>query len=160
MSTIAPIRVALIGYGNAGKTFHAPLIGAVPGLQLACVASRRPDDVHADIPDVDVVADPLQAIGRPDIDLVVIAAPNDRHAPLAAAALQAGKHVVVDKPFTLTVAEARDLRALAQRQLRLLSVFHNRRWDSDFLGVQQVIASGRITAFSARAIRSSSSSSL
>ncbi len=144
MSADSPIRVALIGYGYAGKTFHAPLIASVPGLRLACIASSRPDDVHADLPDVEVVADPLQAIVRDDIDLVVIAAPNAQHAPLAAAALRAGKHVVVDKPFTLTLAEARELRALAKRHGRLLSVFHNRRWDSDFLGVRQVIDGGRI----------------
>lgn len=144
MSADSPIRVALIGYGYAGKTFHAPLIASVPGLRLACIASSRPDDVHADLPDVEVVADPLQAIVRDDIDLVLIAAPNAQHAPLAAAALRAGKHVVVDKPFTLTLAEARELRALAKRHGRLLSVFHNRRWDSDFLGMKQVIDSGRI----------------
>lgn len=140
----SPRRIALIGYGYAGKTFHVPLIASVPGLQLAVIASSRPDDVHADLPDVEVVADPRQAIRRDDIDLVVIAAPNAQHAPLAAAALRADKHVVVDKPFTLTLAEARELRALAVRHGRLLSVFHNRRWDSDFLGVRQVIDSGRI----------------
>ncbi len=144
MNDEPPIRVALVGYGYAGKTFHAPLIESVPGLQLACVASSRPDDVHADLPDVEVAADPLRAIVRDDIDLVVIAAPNTQHMPLAAAALHAGKHVVVDKPFTLTLAEARELRALAKRHGRLLSVFHNRRWDSDFLGMKQVIDSGRI----------------
>lgn len=144
MSADSPIRVALIGYGYAGKTFHAPLIASVPGLRLACIASSRPDDVHADLPDAEVVADPLQATVRDDIDLVVIAAPNAQHAPLAAAALRAGKHVVVDKPFTLTLAEARELRALAKRHGRLLSVFHNRRWDSDFLGMKQVIDGGRI----------------
>ncbi|HZV37818.1 MAG TPA: oxidoreductase [Pseudoxanthomonas sp.] len=144
MNDASPIRIALIGYGYAGKTFHAPLIASVPGLQLARVVSSRPGDVHADLPDAEVVADPLQAIGRDDVDLVVIAAPNAQHAPLAAAALRAGKHVVVDKPFTLTLAEARELRAAAKQNGRLLSVFHNRRWDSDFLGVKQAIDSGRI----------------
>lgn len=140
----SPIRVALLGYGYAGKTFHAPLIASVPGLALVRVASTRPNEVHADLPGIEVAADPMQAIGCDDIDLVVIAAPNARHAPLASAALRAGKHVVVDKPFALTLAEARELRGLAKRHDRLLSVFHNRRWDSDFLGVKQVIDSGRI----------------
>ncbi len=144
MSGDVPTRVALVGYGYAGKTFHAPLIAAVPGLELACIASSRPDAVHADLAGVAVVADPLQAIARDDVDLVVIATPNTTHAPLAAAALRAGRHVVVDKPFTLNLAEARGLRDLARRQGSLLSVFHNRRWDSDFLGVKQVIDSGRI----------------
>lgn len=144
MKDDSPIRVALIGYGYAGKTFHAPLIASTQGLELACIASSRPDDVHADLPAVEVAADPLQAVERDDIDLVVIAAPNAQHAPLAAAALRAGRHVVVDKPFTLTLAEARELRALAKQRERLLSVFHNRRWDSDFLGVKRVIDEGRI----------------
>ena len=136
--------VALIGYGYAGRTFHAPLIAATPGLELAVVASRDPGKVHADLPEVEVVADPQRAIADARIDLVVIAAPNDTHAPLARAALGAGRHVVVDKPFTTTLAEARALAALAARQRRLLSVFHNRRWDSDFLAVRQAIAAGTI----------------
>ena len=144
MKDDSPIRVALVGYGYAGKTFHAPLIASTPGMQLACIASSRPEDVRADLPDIEVVADPSQAVERDGIDLVVIAAPNAQHAPLAAAALRADRHVVVDKPFTLTLAEARELRMLANRRGRLLSVFHNRRWDSDFLGVKQVIEEGRV----------------
>jgi predicted dehydrogenase len=138
------LRAALIGYGFAGKTFHAPLITATPGWELACVASSRAEAVNADLPDVRVVADPLQALDAGDIDVVIIATPNAQHAPLAAAALRAGKHVVVDKPFTLDLAEARELRALARQHGCLLSVFHNRRWDSDFLGVKQLIDSGRL----------------
>ncbi len=144
MKDDSPIRVALVGYGYAGKAFHAPLIVSTPGMELACVVSSRPGDVHDDLPDVEVAADPAHAFERDGIDLVVIAVPNAQHAPLAAAALRADRHVVVDKPFTLTLAEARELRALANRRERLLSVFHNRRWDSDFLGVKQVIDDGRI----------------
>lgn len=140
----APLRAALIGYGYAGKTFHAPLLGAVPGWELACVASSRPDAVHADLPGMRVVADPLQAIAQDGIDVAVIATPNAQHAPLAEAALRVGKHVVVDKPFTLDLAEARRLRAVAREERRVLSVFHNRRWDSDFLGMQRLIAGGRL----------------
>lgn len=142
MSASAPLRVALIGYGFAGKTFHAPLIAATPGLSLSLVGSRDPAKVHADHPRIKVIDDPLAAVTDPRADLVVIATPNDSHAPLARAALAAGKHVVVDKPFTLDLAEARELSELAQRHRRLLSVFHNRRWDSDYLGVKQAIADG------------------
>ncbi|WP_242108742.1 oxidoreductase [Luteimonas aquatica] len=140
----AALAVALIGYGFAGRTFHAPLIAATPGLDLAVVASRDAGKVHADFPDARVLADPLQALAEPDVDLVVIASPNDSHAPLARAALEAGKHVVVDKPFTLTLGEARDLAALAHARGRRLSVFQNRRWDSDFLAVRQAIDAGLI----------------
>jgi predicted dehydrogenase len=139
-----PIRVGLIGYGFAGKTFHAPLIGAVPGLSLVAVCSRDPAKVLADLPQVEVLADPLGLATSDNIDLVVIAAPNDSHVPLTRAALGAHKHVVVDKPFTLNLADARELAALADGQQRMLSVFHNRRWDSDFLSVQQAIAGGVI----------------
>jgi predicted dehydrogenase len=78
----------------------------------------------------------------PAIDLVVIATPNDTHHALARAALLAGKHVVVDKPFTVTLAEADELAALAQQRGRVLAVFHNRRWDGDFLSLQREIAAG------------------
>lgn len=136
-----PIRVALLGYGFAGKTFHAPLINAVAGLRLMMVASRQPEKVLADIKGV-TVTDTLTAATHPEIDLVVIASPNDTHFSLAQKALQAGKHVVVDKPFTTTLAEAHELTALARRQNRLLSVFQNRRWDSDFLTVKAAIEGG------------------
>ncbi|MCJ2100197.1 oxidoreductase [Methylobacterium sp. E-046] len=140
----AAIRVGLIGYGYSGRTFHAPLIRAVAGLELRVVGSRDPARVEADLPGVAVVADPFAAATSAAIDLVVIASPNDSHAPLAQAALAAGKHVVVDKPLTLDLAEARALRAAARSRSRLLAVFHNRRWDSDFLTVRRAIAAGVI----------------
>ncbi len=139
-----PIRVGLIGFGYAGRTFHAPLISSVPGLRLSAVASSDAPRVHADWPDVRVFADVRALIEADDIDLVVIAAPNDQHAPLARAALRAGKHVVVDKPFTLDLAQARELVAQAVDHRRLLSVFQNRRWDSGFLAVRHAIESGRL----------------
>lgn len=132
-------RVALIGYGYAARTFHAPLIQTVPKLTLALIASSRPEQVRADLPGVAVAGDPMQAVVDPGVDLVVIATPNDTHFPLAQAALRAGKHVVVDKPLTPSLSEARELSATAQAHGRLLSVFHNRRWDSDFLSVRQAL---------------------
>ena len=136
------INIALIGYGFVGKTFHAPLLQSVDGLNLAIVASRDEEKVKRDLPNVTVIASPEEAIQHPDIDLVVIASPNATHAPLARLALNAGKHVVVDKPFTLDMQEARELIALAQEKQRVLSVFHNRRWDSDFLTVKSLINEG------------------
>ncbi|PLB94655.1 oxidoreductase, partial [Klebsiella pneumoniae] len=140
------INIALIGYGFVGKTFHAPLIRSVPGLNLAFVASRDEEKVKRDLPDVTVIASPEAAVQHPDVDLVVIASPNATHAPLARLALNAGKHVVVDKPFTLDMQEARELIALAEEKQRLLSVFHNRRWDSDYLGIRQMIEQGTLGA--------------
>jgi predicted dehydrogenase len=140
-----PLNVALVGYGLAGKVFHAPLITTTPGLRLAAVVSSRRDEIAADLPDAEPV-DSLQAVLAPErgIDLVVIATPNDSHAPLAAQAIAAGRHVVVDKPFTVTVAEAEALRDQARRAGVLLSVFQNRRWTSDFLTVRRLIESGEL----------------
>ena len=128
-----PLRVALIGYGYAGRTIHAPLIRAAKGLELSLIASSRPGDVRADLPGMRTAEDYDAAVADPDIDLVVVATPNDTHAPLAHRALDAGKHVVIDKPFALSVAEGDSLIAHAGRAERLLSVFHCRRWDSNHL---------------------------
>ena len=138
-----PIGVALIGFGYAGRVFHAPLISATPGLELRVLGTQRAAS-DTGYPDVEAVPDRQAAARHPDADLVVIATPNQSHAPLAAAALHAGKHVVVDKPFTVTIEEARELTTLASDTGRLLSVFQNRRWDSDFLGVSAAIASGAL----------------
>lgn len=142
-NTDAPVaRVALVGYGNAARTFHAPLIHGVVGLQLTTVVSSKPAQVLADWPQVAVVAQAQAAFADPAIDVVVIATGNDSHYPLARAALLAGKHVVVDKPCTVTLAQTEDLLSVAQTQGRVLTVFQNRRWDADFLALQQVVASG------------------
>lgn len=136
------IRVGLIGYGYASKTFHAPLIMGTPGLELAAVSSSDETKVKADWPAVSVVSEPRHLFNDPHIDLIVIPTPNDTHFPLAKAALEAGKHVVVDKPFTVTLSQARELDALARSTGRVLSVFHNRRWDSDFLTLKALLADG------------------
>ena len=136
------VRVGLIGYGYAGKTFHAPLIQSVPGLKLTVVGSSKPDIVLADLPGVAVCPHPEEVAAHPDVDLLVIASPNESHFPLAATALHAGKHVVVDKPFTVKLADARSLVELAEEQGRLLSVFHNRRWDSEVLATKAMVESG------------------
>jgi len=136
------LRVGLVGYGFAGQTFHAPVLSAVPGLELAAVASSQPDKVHADWPAAAVVPDAAALAARADIDLVVVATPNAQHHPVAKAALEAGKHVVVDKPFTLDAAQARELAALARQRGRLLSVYQNRRFDSDFLTLRALLAGG------------------
>ena len=136
------IRVGLIGYGYASKTFHAPLITAVPGMELVAVSSSDAQKVHADWSNVTVVDDPQALFSRSDIDLIVIPTPNETHFPLAKHALLAGKHVVVDKPFTVTLSQAKELSQVATHSGKLLSVFHNRRWDSDFLTLKQLLHSG------------------
>lgn len=138
------VRVGLIGYGYASKTFHAPLIAGTPGMELAVISSSDAGKVHADWPGMPVVSDPKQLFNDPHLDLIVIPTPNDTHFPLAKPALEAGKHVVVDKPFTVTLSQARKLETLAKSAGLVLSVFHNRRWDSDFLTLKQIIAEGQI----------------
>lgn len=138
------IRVGLIGYGYASKTFHAPLLVGTPGMTLAAVSSSDATKVQADWPTVPVVSDPKQLFNDPTIDLIVIPTPNDTHFPLARAAMEAGKHVVVDKPFTVTLSQARELEAMAKSHGLVLSVFHNRRWDSDFLTLKGLLAEGKL----------------
>jgi scyllo-inositol 2-dehydrogenase (NADP+) len=123
------IRVGLVGYGLAGSTFHEPLIRACRGLELTAVLTSRDHPRR-----VGSFQDLLERS-----DLVVIASPNQHHFPQAKAALEQCKHVVVDKPFTVSLEEADELIALADRQERVLTVFHNRRWDGDFLTVRRIL---------------------
>ena len=144
MSSPLPINVALVGYGFVGKTFHAPLIIATPGLVLHTVVSSDPAKVLADYPTARVAPDLDAALADPAVDLVVIATPDPLHASQAHAALDAGKAVVIDKPFAVTLEEARAVADHAARAGKLLSVFHNRRWDNDFLTLQALIADGSL----------------
>jgi predicted dehydrogenase len=144
MSSPLPFKVALVGYGFVGKTFHAPLIVATPGLLLHTVVSSDPVKVHADLPDVKVAPDLETALADAEIDLVVIATPDPLHAEQAHAALDAGKAVVIDKPFAVTLEAARAVADHAERAGKLLSIFHNRRWDSDFLTLKALIADGSL----------------
>jgi scyllo-inositol 2-dehydrogenase (NADP+) len=123
------IRVGLVGYGLAGAVFHAPLIRACSRMELAAVQTSR-EAPHR--------VDSLQAVLEAS-DLVVIASPNTTHFPIAKAALEAGKHVVVDKPFTVTLEEADELILLTKKCGRMLTVFHNRRWDADFLTLKRIL---------------------
>ena len=153
MTPNPPIRVGVIGFGFVSKTFHVPLLKATDGYKITAVSSSHPVDVLAVLPGIDVVSDPNALATHPDIDLVVIASPNETHAPLAELAMRAGHNVVVDKPFTITVEQARHLASVAREKDALLSVFQNRRWDSDFLTVRDAIRrdlTGRIVLFESR----------
>jgi scyllo-inositol 2-dehydrogenase (NADP+) len=134
-------NVGLIGYGKAGRVFHAPLIKSVDGLHLHKIVEHRGDaEVNA------LLADP-------EVELVVIATPNESHFDLGRRALLAGKHVVVDKPFTVTSDAARQLIDLARERNRILTVFHNRRWEGDFLTIRRLLdqnALGRVVFYEAR----------
>lgn len=138
------VKVGVIGYGYAGRCFHCPLIAQAEGLQLWAVSSRDPnrrEQAHQTW-NVHVYEQPEQLIADEQVELVVVATPHNTHHAIAKLALQAGKHVVIDKPFTIATAEANDLIAEARKRNRLLSVFHNRRWDWDYLTVRKVIREG------------------
>ncbi len=146
------LNVGIIGYGYASKTFHAPLISTTEGLTLSAISSSDESKVIADFPNITVYANPQRLIDDPDIDLIVIPTPNNTHYTYASQALKNGKHVVVDKPFTLTLDEAEKLAQQAKEAKRLLSVFHNRRWDAGFLTVQKLLADktlGEVSAYEA-----------
>jgi scyllo-inositol 2-dehydrogenase (NADP+) len=138
-----PLRVGLLGYGLSGSRFHGPLLSVEPAFTLAAVATSRAEAVARDWPGVRAGSvDSL--LEDTSLHVLVVCAPNDVHGSLAERALRAGKHVVVEKPFTLDTGEARRLDALAQELGLCLTVFHNRRWDGDFLTVRQLLARGRL----------------
>ena len=141
---MSEIGVGLVGYGLGGRAFHAPYLQATPGLSLRAVVSRKPDAVHADLPGMHVVDSVDALLAESGIDLVVVSSPDALHADHAVAALRAGKHVVVDKPLATSLADAGRIIEAAETASRLLTVFHNRRWDADFLTLRQLLADGRL----------------
>lgn len=136
------INTGLIGFGTGGKIFHAPIITSLPNFNLAMICTANEESVaiiKSLYPNTKIASDPLMIINEPTIELVIIATPNSEHFPLAIKALKAGKHVVVEKPFTVTSAEADSLIALSEQKQQIITVHHNRRWDSDFKTVQKII---------------------
>lgn len=136
------INVGLIGFGAGGQTFHAPIINTVKGLNLKKIRAARPAQVSVakeKYPGAEIVPTSDEIINDPEIELVVITTPNTSHYPLAIQALRAGKHVVVDKPFTINTNEADELIKLADEKKLILSVYQSRRFDSDFYTLQRII---------------------
>jgi len=136
------IQVGLIGYGFGGSVFHAPLIRADPKFRLHTVVTNSRREQALQLPGVQVAGNVADLLSDPAIELVVVSSPSGTHFQLAHAALLAGKHVVVDKPFAVTVKEAEQLIALAQENGSVLSAYHNRRWDGDYLTVKHCLESG------------------
>ncbi|HXT75162.1 MAG TPA: Gfo/Idh/MocA family oxidoreductase [Candidatus Eisenbacteria bacterium] len=143
-STSDTINVGLIGFGLAGRAFHAPVIGAVPGLRLAAILQRTGSDAAQAYPNARIVRTLDELLALPEIRLIVIATPNETHYPLAHQCLASGRDVLVDKPFTTTMAEALDLIQFAKKCGRLLTVYQSRRYDGDFQGILQLAAAGTL----------------
>lgn len=135
-------RVALAAYGMSGRLFHAPFLQAHPGFELTKILERHRHDSHAQIPEAEIVRHYDAILNDPSIDLVVVNTPNALHYEMTRAALLAGKHVVVEKPFTPGVKEGEELIELAVRQGRMLSVYHNRRFASGYLTTKKMFAEG------------------
>jgi scyllo-inositol 2-dehydrogenase (NADP+) len=147
MAAVDEIGVGIVGYGLAGRTFHAPFIATVDGLRVAAIATSdagRQARARAEHPGAAVLASVDALLDQPDVELVVVASPNRSHAPIGTRALAAGRHVVVDKPVAMDVAEAEALVESAARAGRVLTVFQNRRWDGDFQTVRALIDGGRL----------------
>lgn len=143
--SMSALRVAVIGYGLAGRIFHAPFVSAIPGFELAAiVTSSRREQAMRDYPEANVVATPEELFADPELDLIVVGTPNETHFDLASRALAAGKHVVLDKPFTNDASSARNLVGLARTHNRVLAPFHNRRFDNDFLTVSRLVEEGTL----------------
>ncbi|GCE13812.1 Gfo/Idh/MocA family oxidoreductase [Tengunoibacter tsumagoiensis] len=137
------LRVAVIGYGNAGATFHAPLIASTAGMQVAAIVTGNPERqqvARQHFPDA-LIYTQVQELWdhASEYDLAVIATPNQSHYPLGLAALEAGLPVIIDKPLAGTIAEAEQLLAKSQATGKMLTVFQNRRWDGDFLTIKRLI---------------------
>jgi predicted dehydrogenase len=144
------IGVAVIGFGLAGKVFHAPFVSAVPGLRLEAIVQRKGEEAARAYPKVRILRSVEEALKDAAVQLIVVATPNETHFELAKQALLAGKHVVIDKPFAVTSAEAKELKQLAEKRGLVLAPFHNRRWDGDFRTVQRLIAEeavGRLVTY-------------
>ncbi|MYS82449.1 Gfo/Idh/MocA family oxidoreductase [Embleya scabrispora] len=145
---MGPTRTVLVGYGVGGSAFHAPVIEAVDELELVAVVTGNPErgaQVRKRHPQAEVIGTTDEMFARAgDFDLVVITVPNRFHVPLATRALEAGLHVVVDKPFAGTAAEGRELVLTATRRHRGLGVYQNRRFDGDFRTVRRLVEEGRL----------------
>src|SRR5580704_17765425 len=138
------VRVGLIEFGLAGQAFHAPVIRGVPGMELACILVRRTSNSKQRYPDVRVARTLDEMLSDKSIDLCVVATPNDSHFSYTKDCLEAGRHVVVDKPFTPTMAEAEELVRLAAARGRLVTVYQDRRWDGEFHTVKDLVKSGAL----------------
>lgn len=140
------VRYAIVGYGTAGKGIHLPLLAFEPRLQLHGIVARKPEtrEQIANEQHCKTYASVEEMNADPDVELVIITTPHEGHAPIAIASLNAGKHVVTDKPMCLTLAE-HDAMVEAQRKSgTLLTVFHNARLSGDYLTLRSIIDSGKL----------------
>ena len=138
------IRVGVVGFGLAGQVFHAAVIHETPGLELACIVERSGKTAASRYPETRIVSSVEEMLADQSIQLCVVATPNDVHRLLAEQCLEAGRHVVVDKPLVLHSDDAAALARLARKKKLVLSAYHNRRWDGDYRTLETLLESGRL----------------
>ena len=134
-----PISTAVLSYGMSGRVFHCPLLNTHPGFSLDAIVKRNNHDPVPLYPQAKIINSVDEAVHDPDIELIIVNVPNGFHFDYASRALRAGKHVVVEKPFTVTSTEAAALIDLSIECKRLLIVFQNRRWDGGFLTIKKIL---------------------
>lgn len=142
MNSSHPIVTSILSYGMSGEIFHAPLLDVHPGFRMKSILQRKSDKSKQYYPTVSVVRSLEEVLNDPEIELVIVNTPNETHFDFASRALDAGKHVVVEKPFTNTSKDADALIALAKQKNKMISVFQSRRWDGAFVTLKKIIASG------------------
>ena len=140
----APIVTGLMAYGMSGRIFHAPFLSTNPQFKLKAVVERNQKKMAVDYPEIISYDSVDELLNDPDIELIVVNTPNFTHFELGKRVLQAGKHVLIEKPASANTAEVKALFDLGRKVNRQVMIYQNRRWDSDFLSVKQVIESGRL----------------
>ncbi len=139
---MSAIRTVILSFGMSGRVFHAPFISLNPGFKLVGIWERTTNASLAFYPHIHIYRSLEEVLNDQNIDLVIVNTPTNTHYEFAKKALEAGKHVVVEKAFTTTLSEAIELTELAKAKNKKISVFQNRRWDSDFKTVQKIISEG------------------
>jgi scyllo-inositol 2-dehydrogenase (NADP+) len=134
-----PVKAGLASFGMSGRVFHAPLLFTNPGFELSAIMERTKDEARSYYPQVKICRTYKELLEDPNIELIVVNTPDHLHYQMAKEALEAGKHVIVEKPFTQKYSDGLELAELADKKKLILSVFHNRRWDGDFLTVKKVV---------------------
>ncbi|NOT75104.1 MAG: Gfo/Idh/MocA family oxidoreductase [Cyclobacteriaceae bacterium] len=139
-----PIVTSILSYGMSGEIFHAPLLDVHKGFTLKSILQRTTDKSRQYYPSVKVARSLEEVLNDSEVELVVVNTPNDTHYDYTVKALEAGKHVIVEKPFTNTSSDAAELIALAKKKKLTLSVFQSRRWDGAFMTLKKIISSGSV----------------
>lgn len=143
-SILSPIKTGICSFGMSGQVFHAPFLDCLEEFEFSAVTERHHRNAEKRYPSVKTYTSVDDMVKDKELELIVVNTPNTLHYEHAKTALQAGKNVLIEKPFAATSQQAKELMDLANRQKKLLLVYQNRRWDSDFQAVKQVIESGRL----------------